>query len=143
MVINNIDNFDYKLIRKTANQKRKRGNQGRRDNSRIYKNLYCAFDIEVTNDYDIKNAYMYIWQFQIEDFTVVGRTWEEWILFLQRIKNELKEDEYLMIYVHNLSYEFSFIRGIYDFKNEEVFAIEPRKVLKCEMFVATSFPVFN
>ena len=134
MVINNIDDFDYKLIRKTANQKRRRGNQGRRDNSRIYKNLYCAFDIEATNDPEIEQAYMYIWQFQIEDYTVVGRTWDEWIIFLHRIKNELKEDEYLIVYVHNLSYEFAFIRGVYDFQNDEVFAIEPRKVLKCEMF---------
>ena len=77
---------------------------------------------------------MYVWQFQIEDNTIVGRTWDEFLLFCEKVTEQLKENEYLMIYVHNLSFEFSFLKGVYLFKPEEVFCIDRRKVLKCEMY---------
>ena len=133
-MIYNCDNFDYTLISSTRNQRRKKGNQGKRNNKRIYKDLLCAFDIETTNDRESQQAFMYIWQFQINDITVMGRTWNEFITFLERMKNELKTEEYIVIFVHNLSFEFQFLRGIYNFNKEEVFAIDSRKVLKCEMF---------
>lgn len=133
-MIYNCDNFDYNIISSTRNQRRKKGNQGKRNNKRIYKDLLCAFDIETTNDRESIHAFMYVWQFQINDITVMGRTWDEFITFLERMKDELKTDEYIVIFVHNLSFEFQFLRGIYSFNKEEVFAIDSRKVLKCEMF---------
>ena len=133
MITYTIDTFDYSIIKNAPIQKRRKGNQGRKDNQRKYKALYCAFDIESTNDESIDQAYMYIWQFQIEDYTIIGRTWDEFFIFLNRIKAQLDDYVYLMIYVHNLSYEFSFLKGCYSFTNEEVFCIEPRKILKCEM----------
>ena len=133
-MIYNCDNFDYTLISSTRNQRRKKGNQGKRNNKRIYKDLLCAFDIETTNDRESMHAFMYVWQFQINDMTIMGRTWNEFITFLERVKDELKTDEYIVIFVHNLSFEFQFLRGIYNFNKEEVFAIDSRKVLKCEMF---------
>lgn len=133
MITYTIDTFDYSIIKNAPIQKRRKGNQGRKDNQRKYKALYCAFDIESTNDESIDQAYMYIWQFQIEDYTIIGRTWDEFFIFLNRIKEQLDDYAYLMIYVHNLSYEFSFLKGCYSFTNEEVFCIEPRKILKCEM----------
>lgn len=132
-MIYNIDNFDYSIFERTGNQKRRKGNQGKRNNKRKYKNLFCAFDIESTNDPELQQAYMYIWQCQIEDYTIIGRTWSEWLIFCHRATEKLKQDEYIMIYVHNLSYEFSFLKGIYSFDPDEVFCIERRKVLKCEM----------
>ena len=134
MVIETVNTFDYSLISETALQKRRKGNQGSRNNVRKYKDLYCAFDIETTNDLQLNQAYMYIWQFQIEDHTIIGRTWDEFKIFCERICSRLSDNEYLMIYVHNLSFEFSFLKGIYDFQPEEVFSIESRKVLKCQMF---------
>ena len=131
--IKTINTFDYLVISSTGCQKRPKGNQGTKHNVRKYKNLFCAFDIETTNDLTINQAYMYIWQCQIEEQTVIGRTWGEWLEFLERISSRLAEDEYLMIYVHNLSFEFTFLKGIYSFDPEEVFAIDRRKVLKCEM----------
>lgn len=133
-MIYNCDNFDYTIISSTRNQRRKKGNQGKRNNKRIYKDLLCAFDIETTNDMESQQAFMYIWQFQINDITIMGRTWNEFITFLERVKDELKSEEYIVIFVHNLSFEFQFLRGIYTFNKEEVFAIDSRKVLKCEMF---------
>lgn len=132
-MIYNIDTFDYSIIKNTPCQKRRRGNQGRRENKRKYKDLFCAFDIECTNDLELQQAFMYIWQFQIEDCTIIGREWSEWLTFCERLTEQLQQDEYIMVYVHNLSYEFSFIKGVYGFTPEEVFCIQPRKVLKCEM----------
>lgn len=132
-MIYNIDTFDYSIIKNTPCQKRRRGNQGKRENKRKYKDLFCAFDIESTNDLELQQAFMYIWQFQIEDYTIIGREWSEWLIFCERLTEHLQQDEYLMVYVHNLSYEFSFIKGVYGFTPEEVFCIQPRKVLKCEM----------
>lgn len=133
MGIKTVETYDYSIIRDTALQKRRKGNQGTRHNERKYKDLFCAFDIETTNDYSINQAFMYIWQFQIEDDTIIGRTWDEYLLFCDRICSQLRDNEYLMVYVHNLSFEFSFLKGIYQFDPEEVFAIKSRKVLKCQM----------
>lgn len=133
-MIYSVDTFDYTQVGALPCQKRRKGNPGRRQNSKKYKNIICAFDIECTNDARSEQAFMYIWQFQYgPDQTIVGRTWEEFAQFLAMIGEQLKTNEYLMIFVHNLSYEFQFLRGIYDFDKEEVFAIQPRKVLKCEM----------
>ena len=132
--INTIDSFDYSIISTAGLQKRRQGNQGRKNDKRVYKDLFCAFDIETTNDTDLEQAYMYIWQFQIEDQTIIGRTWMEFKEFLRNCRMQLKQNEYLMIYVHNLSFEFSFLKGIYNFKSDEVFSIESRKVLRATMW---------
>lgn len=126
-----VKTFPYNILKNAGVQKRKKGNQGKKDNTTQYKNLFCAFDIETTNDLEHEQAFMYIWQFQIEDYTIIGRTWEEFIEFSEKCADQLTDDQYLMVYVHNLSFEFSFLKGVYDFKSEDVFSIEPRKVLKC------------
>lgn len=132
--INTIDTFDYSIIAAAPCQKRRQGNQGRKNDKRKYKDLFCAFDIETTNDLELEQAYMYIWQFQIEDQTIIGRTWMEFKEFLHNCRMQLKQDEWLMIYVHNLSFEFTWLKGLYKFKPDEVFSIESRKVLRCTMW---------
>lgn len=95
----------------------------------------CAFDIESYNRDDIRQSIMYIWQFQIDtDLTVFGRTWQEFLDMLQRIIPALPERTTLPIYIHNASFEFQFIKGVYDFKPDEVFATERRKVLYFTMY---------
>ena len=133
-MIYTVNTFDYSLISKARNQRRKKGNQGKRNNKRIYKDIICAFDIETTNDRESLQAFMYVWQFQFNDITIMGRTWNEFITFMQRMSDQLNRDQYIVIFVHNLSFEFQFLRGVYDFTKEEVFAVDSRKVLKCEMF---------
>ena len=126
--------FDFDLLRGIPCQVRRKGNPGRRSNKRKYKDIICAFDIEATNDCESEQAFMYVWQFQFgDDITVIGHYWDEFLAFLGRLREKLRKHEYIIIFVHNLSYEFSFLRGIYPFTNDEVFAIQPRKVLKCEM----------
>ena len=134
MDIKTIDTFDYSIISKAPIQKRRKGNQGTKHNVKMYKDLFCAFDIETTNDLSINHAYMYIWQFQIEDNTIIGRTWDEYLIFCERLTEQLKDNEFLMVYVHNLSFEFTFLKGIYLFDPDDVFCIDRRKVLKCQMY---------
>jgi len=133
MDLKTVETYDYSAVGKAPVQKRRRGNPARRKNPEKYKDLFCAFDIETTNDLSINQAYMYIWQFQIEDQTIIGRTWDSFLEFMELLKEQLNENEKMMIYVHNLSFEFSFLKGIYEFAQEEVFAIDRRKVLKCSM----------
>lgn len=112
--------------------KRKQGNQ--RTKKRVkYKDIITAFDIETTRLANIEQSVMYVWQWQFdEDYTVVGRTWEQFAAFQRKIAKIL-DDSVLVVFVHNLSYEFQFLRGIYQFSPDEVFAIKSRKVLKCNM----------
>lgn len=128
-----IENLPEKLLDGVETAKRKRGNQGTKSKIK-YKNAVCAFDIETTALHDVNQSIMYVWMFQIEETTIVGRTWSEFLTLLHRFRAELDYNEYLCIYVHNLSYEFQFLRGIYKFTPEEVFAIDSRKVLKCTMY---------
>ena len=126
------DKFPYDWLYEIPLVKRKSGNQ--RTKKRIkYKDVITAFDIETTRLADIEQSIMYIWQWQFgDDYTVVGRTWDEFTLFQRKLANVLA-DSVLVVFVHNLSYEFQFLRGIYQFNKDEVFAIKSRKVLKCNM----------
>lgn len=126
------DKFPYDWLYEIPLVKRKSGNQ--RTKKRIkYKDVITAFDIETTRLVDIEQSIMYIWQWQFGDeYTVVGRTWEEFEKF-QRKLSSILADSVMVIFVHNLSYEFQFLRGIYHFQPDEVFAIKSRKVLKCNM----------
>lgn len=77
---------------------------------------------------------MYVWQWGFEwGEVVVGRTWEELDDFIHELIQHLG-DAVLPVYVHNLSFEFQFLRTIYDFSAKEVFALKSRKVLRCTMY---------
>ena len=132
------EKFPYDWLYEIPLVKRKAGNQ--RTRKRIqYKDLITAFDIETTRLKDIEQSIMYVWQWQFGDeYTVVGRTWEQFEAFQRKLKAVL-EDSVLVVFVHNLSYEFQFLRGIYPFNQDEVFAIKSRKVLKCSMWDSFEF----
>lgn len=59
-----------------------------------------------------KYGYMYIWQFSINDMVVYGRTWNEFIELLTVLKNLYYGIK--IIYVHNLGFEFSFMKNYFD-----------------------------
>lgn len=69
---------------------------------------------------------MYIWQFGINDKVYYGRTWKEFRLFLERIEYNSPVKKYC--FVHNLSFEFQFLRNEFTF--DEVFARKSRKPIK-------------
>lgn len=98
-----------------------------------YYNIPCAFDIETTSFYNEgeKQAIMYIWQFAFNGSVIIGRTWDDFIKLLNAIseKFNISLDCRLIVYVHNLQYEFQFMRKY--FKWENVFAVDNRKPIKC------------
>ena len=75
-------------------------------------------------------AFMYHWQFCMGDDVFFGRTWEEltnffdWISYHMQLNNKFR----LPVYVHNLSYEFQFLRRF--FIVTEGFYRDVRKPLK-------------
>lgn len=111
--------------------KKPKGNP-RNSKKRTYIDAVCAFDIE-TSTLPGDQAIMYVWQMQLEDFTVMGRTWDQFLTYLTEL-SAMADDRILVLWVHNLSFEFSFLQGIYRFAPEDVFAVQSRKVLKCTMY---------
>ena len=73
---------------------------------------------------------MYIWMFSVDSEVYYGRTWHEFRLFLDRLFF-FGGDYKKYVYVHNLSWEFQFLRNEFNFKN--VFSRKSRKVMKCEL----------
>lgn len=127
------DKFDFEKFRQIPQQKRKKGNPGTRSKIR-YKDIITAFDIETTRIKEIEQSIMYIWQWCFDDTVVYGRTWQEFLDFCEMLCKCLGENERIFCGVHNLSYEFQFLRGIYDFKPEDVFCMDARKIAKCVLF---------
>lgn len=84
-----------------------------------------AFNSEYYNDFE-KKGYMYIWQFGIEKDVIFGRTWEEFIEFIELLHKNYPFKK--IIYVHNLSFECQFLRNV--FEDMEIFARKKRKPIK-------------
>ena len=103
MVIKCADFIPEVYFHKCPLVKNRKGNPG--GNKRHYIGITTAFDIETTLIDDIKQSIMYIWQWQFgEDYTVIGRTWDEFLELQKRIKEVLREERWLVVYVYDLSY---------------------------------------
>lgn len=102
-----------------------------------YLNVPSAYDIETTNIRgDAKQrpfSFMYQWQWCIGDAVVFGRRWEEWEEFAKRTEKELQLNEHrrLAVYVHNLPFEFQFMRKFGIFTDS--FLTDNRKVIRVLM----------
>lgn len=96
-----------------------------------YFNIPCSFDIETSSFYqnNEKVAIMYLWSLGMNGFVILGRTWKEFLDIMNEISNFLQLNDYkrIIFYIHNLSYEFQFMREWLSWKN--VFAIDSRKPL--------------
>ena len=95
-----------------------------------YYNLPVSFDIETSSFLDYrgnKTAIMYVWAMDFNGDSIIGRTWGEWLELLRKLSEYLETDtdNRLIIYVHNLAYEFQFIRKFFDWY--KVFAVDTRK----------------
>ena len=95
-------------------------------------NEAISFDIEVTSTYYDKEkvAFMYVWMLDIFGCTVIGRTWEQFIAVCNQISSHFNLSgikRRCIIYVHNLAYEFGFIRK--RFQWVKVFSLAKRKPL--------------
>lgn len=100
-----------------------------------YLNIPCGFDIETTSMQvgDAKVAHMYIWMIGIghNNGVYYGRTWEEFVETCELISDTfgLNERRRIVVYVHNLSYEFQFMRKYLEWE-ESPFSIDERKPIK-------------
>ena len=97
-----------------------------------YATEYMTFDIETSNIDNNGGKYgvMYHWQACICGLVCFGRTWQQFITFMYwiRIAMNLEDNKRLVIYVHNLSFEFHFL---YDFLvYDSVFALDSHKVVR-------------
>ena len=112
-------------------------------------NVPVAFDIETTSFYrDVngetysydrysklggkstkmeKCSTMYVWQFGINGYCIMGRTWDEFVMMMKQVSIllNLSDKRRVIVYVHNLSYEFQFIRSLFEW--DKVFSIDLRK----------------
>ena len=96
----------------------------------LFLNKPIAFDIETSSTYvkGDKFAFMYCWCLNVDGSIIRGRTWQE---FQDIIKSWEKYNFNIIIYVHNLPYEFQFLRKLFNIT--DVFATDIRKVLKCKI----------
>lgn len=69
-------------------------------------------------------SWMYIWMLNINSIIIIGRTWEEFEHVMYSIRDYFKlgEQRRLMIFIHNQSFEFQFLKSI--FKFSKVFSID-------------------
>lgn len=102
--------------------------------------LIVTFDIETSNTYvgENKFAFMYIWQVGLlnhgEELYFYGRTWGEFRNFLKhlRLLLALNSKKKCYIWVHNLAFEFQFMRKELG-ELWSVFAGDIRKPYKAEI----------
>lgn len=122
------DEIPLSWISELETARRNPGNQ-RTKTSRAYKDLLCAWDIETAGIPGTDQAAVYHWQLQLgpERATVYGRYLEEFPRFLDRLCEQLQPDETIVIYVHNLAYDFHFLRGVEPIQPNDVFALASRK----------------
>lgn len=116
---------------------------------KVYENKIFTFDIETTSFFLVDNEWVtsknhdsieisqkatnrlsipYIWQFGINSRFYYGRSLREFYIFCRDILNKAYPDRKI-IWIHNLSYEFSFLTQ--DFKFDKVFSRKAGDVIYC------------
>lgn len=133
VTVYDVDDFPYSQLDTKAmncNNKRK---------CKQYLQTFGVYDIETTTIYKGSApdwvvapwAFMYHWQMDVGGYIVTGRTWEEWLLFFDRLEECLhfNADRQFVCFIHNAGYEFQFMR---DFLSEyfggfKVFASKARQ----------------
>ena len=126
----NFENIKWDVIQDKLKKAKKVKKQGK--HNPYYLDISVSFDTETTSTYvnGEKFAYMYVWQFGIDGYYCYGRTWQQWLKmmsFLQKA-GDLNKDKRLIIFIHNLSFEFQFFRKYIPWIN--IFAKQEREPIK-------------
>lgn len=126
----NVNEFDYDIVKRAVNHAKTI-----RTNKKItYYEIVTSFDIETTSatQNGQKFAFMYIWQFAFENVVIYGRTWEEYQEFIDKVAKilRLNDRKRLVVYVHNLGYEFQFMRKYFKWADDGIFAVDTREPVK-------------
>ena len=92
-------------------------------------NISCAFDTESTSfkEGEEKRSCCYAWMFGVNGGVIMGRSLDEFEIFCDFLveKLNLSKDRHLIVYVHNLAWDFQFIMRRFEWDN--VFALDNRK----------------
>ena len=137
--IYSVKNFPYAILHDI--RPARQGPGRRRSGAYRYADVLATFDIETTNVPELKQSFMWHWQCCIAGVVVTGRTWEEYSELLDRIDQELPAELCFIFYVHNLAFEFQFLRAIHHFDERplrpdvdtEVFCVTGRKVVRASI----------
>lgn len=121
----NVKNVNFKKL--TTGLIKERGRRKNKSLPFLYHQFAC-FDIEATNIDDIKQSAMYIWQFYFNGYVIIGRTWQQFTWFIDKLLSYTKYK--IVVYCHNLSYEFSYIRELFQW--DDVFIMRSHTILKAE-----------
>lgn len=91
-----------------------------------YNKDIITFDIETTT-IDKGHSFMYIWMLCINGKTFYHYDWNEFKRLCEFLA--VNSDRKIVIWVHNLAYEFGFIQDMFDW--DKVFATSPHKTIYC------------
>ncbi len=126
-MIYHVNDYDFDLLADIPVLKR---GSGRHSRKITYLDMITAFDIETTNIDKYRQSVMYIWQYQINEDTIIGRCWEDFKRLITILSGYAAAQGALIVcYVHNLSFEYQFIKSIIPI--DLCFAMDNRKILKC------------
>lgn len=131
MQFDSFDKIDWERIKKSI-QNAKLVKKVGKYNPQYY-DISVSFDTETTSMKKAngdKFAFMYVWQFSIDGYFCYGRTWSQFIELLMNLQKfgGLNKDKRIIIYVHNLSFEFQFFRKYIPWV--EIFSKEEREPMK-------------
>lgn len=104
-------------------------------------NLPVNFDIETTNIAETKSALCYIWQIAIYETVFYGRFIDDFSKFIDLLDTILtsiqipgtKAKNGVIIYVHNLSFEYQFIRKYFKLIPDSFLNYDKRDIIKFEI----------
>lgn len=122
-MINSPEKFNFKRVQRLPVLK-----SGKKKPLFEYLNVVTAFDIETTVIKKYEQSIMWSWQFQICGVTVIGREWKQFQEFIAKLDASIPAGCRLVCYVHNLSYEWQFIKNLIPVTS--VFAMDKRKILR-------------
>ena len=95
---------------------------------------FLCFDIETTavtlkertkTEAGVYFSFIYLWQLNIFGEVVIGRTFPQFVETMEKLLEHINET--VVIYVHNLSYEFQFLKSYFEF--DDILATSTRKVI--------------
>lgn len=97
------------------------------DNHQKILRVSCGFDIETTKVHE--KAYMYHWQFVLNDAVLTGRKWSEFAALIEHLNTWCDWQKcVIIIWVANLGHEFAFMGRRFTWKN--IFAIDSHQPIK-------------
>lgn len=107
-----------------------------------YGNVSCVLDTEVSSFYDKegnKSACLYAFTFGFNGKSILGRTYEDMLYLFNEVSKRynLDKNKRIIFYVHNLGYDFQFIRKW--FLWEQVFSLSQREPIKALTDIGIEF----